>query len=190
MNSITQKANQSLGFLRRNLKTNSQKVKEHAYKALIRPKLEYSSSVWDPYVKSQDNQIEKVKRGAAQFVTNRFHNTSSVSDMLVSLNWPLLEIRRTRSRLIMFYKSVHGLVAIQLNPNLLVQNSSRTRQVQGTNLCTFRQISTTKDSYKHSFFPRTIIQWNMLPVAAFQAHTVDAFKVIVIVPVIVSATIY
>lgn len=110
--------------------------------------------------------------------------------MLVSLNWPLLEIRRTRSRLIMFYKSVHGLVAIQLNPNLLVQNSSRTRQVQGTNLCTFRQISTTKDSYKHSFFPRTIIQWNMLPVAAFQAHTVDAFKVIVIVPVIVSATIY
>jgi len=39
INSITNKANQSLGFLRRNLKINSSKVKEHAYKAIVRPKL-------------------------------------------------------------------------------------------------------------------------------------------------------
>ena len=54
----------------------SKSKKKHAYKALVRPKLEHLSSVWDSFVKSQVNQIEKVQRRAARFVTNRFHNTS------------------------------------------------------------------------------------------------------------------
>ena len=35
----------SLGFLCRNLKNNSVKVKEHAYKAIVKPKLEYASTI-------------------------------------------------------------------------------------------------------------------------------------------------
>ena len=46
---ITKKANQTLGFLRRNLKAGSVSIKERAYKALVRPVLEYASPVWDPY---------------------------------------------------------------------------------------------------------------------------------------------
>ncbi len=106
INTITGKANQSLGFLRRNLKVSSTKVKDHAYKALVRPKLEYSSSVWDPHTKTQKDQIEKVQRRAARYASNRYHNTSSVTNMMQTLNWPPLEIRRTRSRLIMFYKII------------------------------------------------------------------------------------
>jgi hypothetical protein len=37
-----------LAFLRRNLKKCSKEVKEKAYTTLIRPNLEYRSSVWDP----------------------------------------------------------------------------------------------------------------------------------------------
>ena len=43
---ITHKANQSLGFLRRNLKINSPSLKSVAYKSLVRPLLEYSSAAW------------------------------------------------------------------------------------------------------------------------------------------------
>ena len=82
INSITNKANQSLGFLKRNLKIKSSDVKSHAYKAPVRPKLEYASAVWDPHTRTQINQIEKVQRRAARYVTNRYHNTSSVTDML------------------------------------------------------------------------------------------------------------
>ena len=102
INSITNKANQSLGFLKMNLKIKSSDVKSHAYKALVRPKLEYASAVWDPHTRTQINQIEKVQRRAARYVTNRYHNTSSVTDMLQNLNWPSLEIRRTRVRLIIY----------------------------------------------------------------------------------------
>ena len=48
INFISSKANQTLGFLRRNLKINSQTIKEKAYKSIVRPKLEYCNSVWDP----------------------------------------------------------------------------------------------------------------------------------------------
>ena len=42
------KANRTLGFLGRNLVACPLDVKESAYKGLVRPILEYGSSVWDP----------------------------------------------------------------------------------------------------------------------------------------------
>ena len=48
INSISSKANQTLGFLKRNLKIKSQTIKEKAYKSIVRPKVEYCSTVWDP----------------------------------------------------------------------------------------------------------------------------------------------
>jgi hypothetical protein len=50
INSITTKANKTLGFLRRNINISLTTVKEQAYKSLVRPSLEYACSVWDPYV--------------------------------------------------------------------------------------------------------------------------------------------
>ena len=41
------KANRNLDFLRRNVYACPQEVKEAPYKELMRPVLEYSSSVWD-----------------------------------------------------------------------------------------------------------------------------------------------
>ena len=43
------KANRTLGFLRRNLSSCPQDVKEMAYKGLVQPVLEYASPVWDPH---------------------------------------------------------------------------------------------------------------------------------------------
>jgi hypothetical protein len=51
INNITNKANASLRFIKRNVKTNSIKTKELAYKAYVRPKVEYCSVVWDPWQK-------------------------------------------------------------------------------------------------------------------------------------------
>ena len=59
------KANLSLGFLRRNLSSCPEGVKEAAYKAIVRPHVEYASSVWDPHFKKHIKQIEGVQRRAA-----------------------------------------------------------------------------------------------------------------------------
>ena len=51
INNITNKANASLRFIKRNIKTNSIKTKELAYQTYVRPKVEYCSVVWDPWQK-------------------------------------------------------------------------------------------------------------------------------------------
>ena len=181
INNITSKANQTLGFLRRNLKVNSQKIKDHAYKALVRPKLEYSSCVWDPPTTNQINQLEKVQRRAARFVCGRFHNTSSVTKMLEDLDWPLLQVRRLRTRLIMFYKIIHHQIAIYPS-DLLIPVDTRTRH---SNPNCYRQIQTSKDIYRFSFYPQTILQWNQLPSSVVTVDTVECFRNTLTVPVLI-----
>jgi len=48
VSSICSKANQSLGFIKRQLGKCSQEVKMKAYTTLVRPHLEYAACVWDP----------------------------------------------------------------------------------------------------------------------------------------------
>ena len=47
VSNVCTKANRTLGFLRRNLYSCPKEVKEAAYKGLVRPVLDYGSSVWD-----------------------------------------------------------------------------------------------------------------------------------------------
>ena len=51
INEITGKTNGTLGFVKRNVKTKNEAVKELAYKTLARPQVEYASSVWNPHTK-------------------------------------------------------------------------------------------------------------------------------------------
>jgi hypothetical protein len=97
------KATSTLGFLRRNLTVSNQDTKAAAYKTLVRPTIEYCSSVWSPHTKDAINKIEIVQRRAARYVTNRYRNTSSVTSMLGDLEWDTLETRRKKIRLTMMY---------------------------------------------------------------------------------------
>ena len=55
VNNISKKANQTLGFLKRNIKVHKQDLKSTAYKTLVRPQLEYASTVWSPHTASPEN---------------------------------------------------------------------------------------------------------------------------------------
>ncbi len=49
VNKICARANRTLGFLKRNIRTSSRTSKERVYRAMVRPTLEYASPVWDPH---------------------------------------------------------------------------------------------------------------------------------------------
>ena len=72
ISNICTKANRALGFLRRTLFSCPQDVKEAAYKGMVRPILEYGSSVWDPYTNKLQEELEKVQNRAARFVTRNY----------------------------------------------------------------------------------------------------------------------
>ena len=64
IDSITSKATRTLNFVKRNLCNCSQQTKSRAYTSLItviRPTLEYASSVWDPHHNNHIASIEKFK---------------------------------------------------------------------------------------------------------------------------------
>ena len=109
VNNKVMKANRSLGFLWRNLSSCREGVKEAAYKALVRPHVEYASSVWDPHLKKHIKQIEGVQRRAAHFIKNCYtREPGTVTNLLNELNWIPLKVQRTISRLTSFNKAIYG----------------------------------------------------------------------------------
>ena len=53
VSAVVSKASQTLGFLKRNFKMASQKIRELAYCTMIRPQVEYAISVWSPWLLQQ-----------------------------------------------------------------------------------------------------------------------------------------
>ena len=91
---ITTSANRVNGFINRNLISCTKQTKATAYKTLVRPILEYSSSVWDPYTKEHIHEIGKVQRRAARMVCNDYRQTTSATKLMQGLGWDLLLTRR------------------------------------------------------------------------------------------------
>ena len=109
---ISSKANRTLGFLRRNLYLCPPHIKDMAYKTLVRPILDYCSSVWDPHTQTLINQLEAIQNRAARFVSGDYRRKSSVTAMKKELNWEELTLRRKVNRLTTFHQAVAGHLAI------------------------------------------------------------------------------
>ena len=163
INATCAKANRTVAFLRRNLKAAPTSVKAKAYKALARPVLEYSSTVWDPHIQKQIDQLEAVQRRAARFALNDYRSNSSVSDMLSKLEWPTLQNRRKDSRLLMLGKIMNNSVAVKANLKPLPQRLRRGHDRQ------FQLIQCRTNYRQNSFFPRTIAEWNALPQSTMES---------------------
>ena len=73
VSNVCTKANRTLGFLRRNLRSCPQEVKEAAYKGLVHPVLDYGSWVWDPPGVVLQEELESVQKRAARFVTGNYN---------------------------------------------------------------------------------------------------------------------
>ena len=103
-------------------------------------------------------KLESVQRRAARWVSGRFHQRSSVSDMLAQLKWPLLQRRRTESRLVMLYKIQNNLLALDASQILLPMSGI----AQGANPHKLLVPQVNTLLHGGSFYPRTIKQWNRL----------------------------
>ena len=101
--------------LRWNLALTPRETKDTAYKTLVRPRLEYASPIWNPYIKCQVNQLEKVQRTAARWTCRHWRNASHVGGMLNELERPTLEDRREQAS---FHKIHSGTVAVERNKYL------------------------------------------------------------------------
>jgi hypothetical protein len=174
---ITSRANRALGFLRRNLRISNKKLKETAYKSLVRPLLEYASPVWDPHHGDEIEALEKVQKRAARWSAHRYRRTSSIGEILASLEWPTLEERRKKARLETFYKFSKGLISIESQhlPRLKPVEANK-RTTRGTHPFEYEEKHHPRDYRQKAFFPRTVSEWNRLPAEVVASESLSLFK--------------
>ena len=136
-----------------------QDVREAAYKGLVRPILEYGSSVWDPHYEGLIDDLEKVQKRAARFVTRNYtYEKGSMTGILKKLKWESLQKRRKDNRIILLYKGLKGRAKIPTD-DLIPKN----RRCRNQHSLAFQIPSASTNAYLHSFFPQTIRDWNELP---------------------------
>ena len=133
--------------------------------------------MWSPYTQTYSRKIDRVQRRAARWTLNRYSTYDSVTKMQAHLGWRALDQRQANARLCMLYKIMNGLLAVSL-PTYFQQTTSRTRHSQSHPLA-IRQIHTSFNFYKYSFFPLAVWQWNRQPSNVVLLPTLTQFSVAV-----------
>ena len=106
-------------------------------KQALRPKLEYVTSDGNPHYKCDICRLEGVQLAAARFCKTDNHYAPSVSIMLDSLGLEPLETPRKLSGQCMMYKTIHGLVGLNIHNYLQFSEETRTRDSHQGNPTTF-----------------------------------------------------
>ena len=144
---VCTKANRTLGFLRRNLFSCPQDEKETAFKSLLRPILEYGSSVWGLHCSGLNGELENVQKCAARFVARNYSlETGSMTGILEEVKWETLQKRMKDNKLIFLHKGLKGkarIPTVDLIPKINTQ-------------WPFRSPMLVKTPIRKTSFPKTI----------------------------------
>ena len=170
ISNIVKKANQMLGVIKRTFTFKSKSIFLKLYKALVRSHLEYGNVIWNPHLKRQSIQIERVQRRATKLVPEC--KDMSYEERLKYLNLHSLKGRRLRGDMIQVYKIFNGLDDLDANKLLPLSTYSGTRG-QGQKL---KYRYSKCDIRKYSFANRVIEHWNNLPLDIKNAKTINTFK--------------
>jgi hypothetical protein len=167
---IVNKANSRLGIIKRNFSNISKEVLLPLYKSLVRPLLEYCSVIWNPILKSDYIEIEKVQKRAKELVP-AIRNLD-YKDRLKYLKLDSLGFRRRRNDMIQVYRIIHNVDKVDREKFFELHTESITR---GHSL----KLKKTRVSHKlrqNSFSIRIINDWNHLKEETVTAGTINSFK--------------
>lgn len=170
INTQVKKANQKLGIINRTFSHLDKDMFLTLYKSLVRPHLEYCSTVWSVINKKEAIKIENVQRRATRLLKNIQHR--SYGERLVSLGLPTLQYRRLRADLVETYKIINKLDQVDSADTIFPIRDTVTR---GHKFKIFKKHNRT-NIRKQSFTQRVVDHWNSLPDKVVEAKTLNSFK--------------
>ncbi len=165
------KANQIVGIIRRTFKHLDYKNFSLLFKALVRPHLEYASSVWSPYKKKDIETVENVQRRATKMLPKL--KDIPYEERLKYLKLPTLRFRRLRGDMIETYKIMNNIYDESVTKGLFTRNTSE--RTRGHTL-KINKNNCRLDIRKHYFTNRVVDVWNSLPESIVTAKNVKAFE--------------
>ena len=168
---VCKKANKMLAFLRRNFYSCPKSIKETCFNSLVRPVLDYGCVIWDPHYETDKEDLEKIQKRAARFITKNYtftHGNTKIN--MQKLGWEPLEERRAKCKVSLLYKAQNRL--IDMPTDFLALNDRKNRN-GGHN---YAIPASNVDSHLHSFYPSTVRLWNLLPADTQKCDDITAFK--------------
>ena len=164
------KAVRMLGLINRTIVNKTPSVMLQLYKALVRPQVEYCTSVWNPYYMKDKELIEKVQHRFTKMIP--LLKEKSYQDRIRYLGLWTLEERRNRADLIEVYKILNGLTTVSARTFFEINITGRTR---GHSLKLVKN-SVRSSARQHVFSQRIINRWNALDEDTVSSESLNTFK--------------
>ena len=145
------------------------------YKSFVRPNLDYGGIIFDkPNNESFKSRIESIQYKACIAITGAIPGTSR-ERLYRELGLESLSDRCWFRKLTFFYKIVKGLPPPHLTKyvNLRCNSNYQTRSGNKNNL---QEFSCRTNSFKYSFFPFCVREWNKLDNTIRDAESIKQFK--------------
>lgn len=152
-------ANRALGYLRRNFLSAPTSLKLLLYKSVVRSKLEYAASIWDPFTENLISSLELIQNNSARFILQNYNRTASVTSMKNTLQLPSLASHRKHARLCLMHKIMYH--NPRLHRDLILPPSYASSRVDHAHKIGIPFFKTKCAA--ESFLPRTAKDWNHLP---------------------------
>ena len=145
------------------------------YTTYVRPKLEYNSSVWSPYLKQDIVKLEAVQRSYTKKAFLRCSiSFSSYHDRLSKLSLQTLEYRRLVYDLVYLFKIIRGMSDLRFSDYFVERNVPYTLRGSKFKIDAIVKFKTTQ--FQHSFFNRLPPVWNALPNDITSEQNINSFK--------------
>ena len=176
------KANQKLGMLKRNCyfvsDVNRRKV---LYLTLVRSIFEHCPSIWRPGSESIVNKLESLQKRALKWIRNDYSVSYSIDELhylhCKQLNILPIKFRFDYHDLKLLHSIVYGFSCVNL-PNYLsfFSGNSRLRSSHLDHLSLVSAVIPLRRGYSNSYFYRSHLSWNRLPLSLREIVRPGAFK--------------
>ena len=153
------------------------------YKTFVRPKLEYASSAWCPWLEKDKKQLEKVQERLVRMISDV--KGASYEEKLKDAGLTTLEKRRERGDVIQAFKTIKGFSRVEKdkwftfesesarptrsNTRVTEEGEKRRQYVMKTEAA---RLKTRKNSYRI----RVAKEWNKIPEWVKEKESVNSFK--------------
>ena len=118
---------------------------------LVRPTVNYASTVWDLYQQYQLQWLENVERRAPALQQKHMDQSKLCNKGPHHLQWPSLQHRRKGTRLTLLHKALHSKAAVNI-PSMYIEHKP-TLITRRSHLLKFLPLHASCHAYKYSFWP-------------------------------------
>ena len=186
---LISKASSKLGLLRRTCHFSSNiRQKRALYLTIVRSIFENCSVIWYPYTQTHLSKFDALQKRAVKWIKGQqFDSYSEERFFAVQKELKILpmKLKFYHNSLTLFYKIINGLTKISLPDYITVSEAVNLRYtrnsssvIEGVDTTTYCcSVVPNCDSFRYSFFVRTVKLWNALPVGIRQCSCVSVFKV-------------